>query len=148
VDRHGHVLYEALGKDGSRITPIDAATLPPLLASATVAAEDRRFYSHVGIDPVAILRAARHNLVEGRVVEGGSTITQHVAKLLIQGREGVQRRGMRAKLRELVLALRLEHRFTKREILALYLNLAAYGNQTTGAARASHAYFGVEPSML
>jgi penicillin-binding protein 1C len=148
VDRHGHVLYEALGKDGSRIKPIDAATLPPLLASATVAAEDRRFYSHAGVDPVALVRAARHNLVERQVVEGGSTITQQVAKLLIQRREGVKRRGMAAKVREMVLALRLEHRFTKREILALYLNLAAYGNQATGAARASYAYFGVEPSML
>src|SRR4029077_10027627 len=71
-----------------------------------------------------------------------------VAKLLIQRRENVTRRGMRPKLREMILALRLEHRFTKREILALYLNLAAYGNQTSGAARASYAYFGIEPSML
>jgi penicillin-binding protein 1C len=148
VDRHGHVLYEALGKDGSRTKPIDAATLPALLASATIAAEDRRFYSHAGVDPVALVRAVRHNLVEGQIVEGGSTITQQIAKLLIQRREGVTRRGMAAKLREMVLALRLEHYFTKRQILALYLNLAAYGNQATGAARASFAYFGVEPSML
>jgi penicillin-binding protein 1C len=148
VDRHGRVLYEALGKDGSRITPVDAASMPPMLASATIAAEDRRFYSHLGVDPVALLRAARHDLVEGRVVEGGSTITQQVAKLLIQRRDGLQSRGVRAKLREMVLALRLEHRFNKRELLALYMNLASYGNQTTGAARASYAYFGVEPSML
>jgi penicillin-binding protein 1C len=148
VDRHGRALYEALGKNGSRIQKIDAATLPPLLASATIAAEDRRFYSHPGVDPVSLLRAGRHNLVEGRVVEGGSTITQQVAKLLIQRAEGVKPRGMGAKLREMVLALRLEHRFTKREILALYLNLAAYGNQATGAARASSVYFGVDPSML
>src|SRR5215467_8451890 len=148
VDRYGHVLYEALGKDGSRIKPIDAATLPPLLASATIAAEDRRFYSHAGVDPVALVRAARHDLLEGQIVEGGSTITQQVAKLLIQRREGVKRRGLGAKVREMVLALRLEHRFTKREILALYLNLAAYGNQATGAARASYAYFGIEASML
>ena len=148
VDRHDRVLYQALGKDGSRLKPIDAATMPMLIASATIAAEDRRFYAHVGVDPVALVRAARHNLVEGQIVEGGSTITQQVAKLLIQRREGVTRRGMRAKLREMVLALRLEHRFTKREILALYLNLAAYGNQATGAARASDAYFGMQPSML
>lgn len=148
VDRHGRVLYEALGKDGSRITPIQAASIPPMLASATIAAEDRRFYSHGGVDPVALLRAARHDLVEGRIVEGGSTITQQVAKLLIQRRDGVHPRGMRAKLGEMVLALRLEHRFDKRELLALYLNLASYGNQTTGAARASYAYFGTAPSML
>jgi penicillin-binding protein 1C len=148
VDRHGRVLYEALSKDGSRIRPLDAASLPPLLEAATIAAEDRRFFSHYGVDPVSLLRAARHNLVEGRVVEGGSTISQQVAKLLIQRREGVRHRGMPAKIREMVLALRLEHRFGKRELLAMYLNLAAYGNQTAGAGRASQLYFGVDPSML
>jgi penicillin-binding protein 1C len=148
VDRHGRVLYEALSPDGSRVRPLDAASLPPVLEAATIAAEDRRFYAHPGVDPVALLRAARHNLSEGRVVEGGSTITQQVAKLLIQRREGVHRRGFAMKVREMVLALRLEHRFSKRQVLAMYLNLAAYGNQTAGAGRASQLYFGVDPSML
>ena len=148
VDRHGRVLYEALSADGSRVRPIDAASIPPLLEAATIAAEDRRFYSHPGVDPVSLLRAARHNLVEGHVVEGGSTITQQVAKLLIQRREGVHRRGLRAKMREMVLALRLEHRFGKRQVLAMYLNLAAYGNLASGAGRASQIYFGVDASMV
>jgi penicillin-binding protein 1C len=148
VDRHGRILYEALASDGSRMKPLDADHLPPVLVAATLAAEDRRFYSHVGVDPIALVRAARHNLVEGQIVEGGSTISQQVAKLLIQRREGIHRRGFRAKLRELVLALRLEHRFTKGELLAHYLNLASYGNQATGAGRASQIYFGVDPSML
>ena len=119
-----------------------------MLVAATLAAEDRRFYSHPGVDPMSLARAARQNLVERQIVEGGSTITQQVAKLLLQRREGVKPRGFRAKVREMVLALRLEHRFTKREMLALYLNLASYGNQATGAGRASQIYFGVEPSML
>src|SRR6187551_3722052 len=148
VDRHGRVLYEALSKDGTRIRPLDAASLPLVLEAATLAAEDRRFFSHPGVDPVSLLRAAKQNLVEGQIVEGGSTISQQVAKLLIQRREGATRRGFRAKLREMVLALRLEHRLNKRELLALYLNLASYGNQATGAGRASHIYFGVDPSML
>jgi penicillin-binding protein 1C len=148
LDRHGTVLYEALGDGGSRVKPIDADHLPPLLVAATLAAEDRRFYSHVGVDPIALVRAARHDLVEGQIVEGGSTITQQVAKLLIQRGEGLRRRGIAAKLRETVLALRLEHRFGKPEILALYLNLAAYGNQASGAGQASRIYFGVDPSML
>jgi penicillin-binding protein 1C len=148
VDRHGRVLYEALSPDGSRVRPVDAASLPPVLEAATIAAEDRRFYSHPGVDPVSLLRAARHNLGERRVVEGGSTITQQVAKLLIQRREGVRHRGVSMKVREMILALRLEHRFSKREVLAMYLNLAAYGNQTAGAGRASQLYFGVDPSML
>ncbi len=148
LDRNGRVLYEALSREGSRIRPLDAAGVPFLLEAATLAAEDRRFYSHPGVDPVSLLRAARHNLAEGRVVEGGSTITQQVAKLLIQRREGLRYRGVAMKVREMVLALRLEHRFGKREILAIYVNLAAYGNQTAGAGRASQLYFGVDASML
>ena len=66
----------------------------------------------------------------------------------MQRRDGVRPRGFAAKVREMVLALRLEHRFSKRQILALYLNLASYGNQATGAGRASQVYFGVDASML
>ncbi len=148
VDRQGRVLYEALSADGARVAPIDAAAIPPSLEAATLAAEDRRFYVHPGVDPVSLLRAARTNLSERRIAEGGSTITQQVAKLLIVRHEGLRYRGWGAKLREMALALRLEHRFDKRQILALYLNVASYGNQATGAGRASRIYFGVEPSML
>jgi penicillin-binding protein 1C len=148
VDRHGRVLYEALSSTGSRIDPLSAAALPPVLVDATLAAEDRRFYSHIGVDPIALGRALRQNLAERQIVEGGSTITQQVAKLLLQRRGGIAPRGLRAKLREMTIALRLEHRFTKRQIVALYLNLAPYGNQATGAGRASQIYFGVDVSML
>src|SRR6476469_5712752 len=131
VDRHGRPLHETL-QGGARVQAVDADRLPPTLAAATLAAEDRRFYSHPGVDLVALTRAARHDLVEGRVVEGGSTISQQVAKLLLQRREGVHPRGVGDKVKEMVLALRLEHRFRKPQILALYLNLASYGNQTAG----------------
>jgi len=148
VDRHGDVLYEALSAEGARLERIDPARLPPALVAATLAAEDRRFYAHIGVDPIALARAARRDLAERRIVEGGSTISQQVAKLLIQRREGIRSRGVGAKLREMVLALRLERRFTKQEILARYLTLASYGNQTSGAARASRLYFGMSPAML
>lgn len=148
LDRHGRVLYETLTASGTRVKPIDADHIPPLLEAATLAAEDHRFYSHHGVDLFAIGRAARHDLLERSIVEGGSTITQQVAKLLLERRDGVRRRGYVGKLREVVLALRLEHRFSKREILALYLDLASFGNQTTGVARASQLYFGVDASML
>ncbi len=148
VDRRGVPLYESLSGDGTRNVHLDARNLPPMLVAATLAAEDRRFWSHPGVDPVAIARALRQNLLEGTVVEGGSTITQQVAKLLLNRRSPKRTRGVREKVREAVLALRLEHRFDKREILGLYLNLAAYGNQIVGAGKASRAYFGVEPSML
>ncbi len=148
VDRRGVPLYEALSGDGTRSVHLTAATLPPLLAAATIAAEDRRFWSHPGVDPVAIARALRRNIAERQVVEGGSTITQQVAKLLLNRVSPKRSRGVREKVREAVLALRLEHRFDKRDILAMYLNLAAYGNQVTGAGRASRIYFDRDPSML
>ena len=148
VDRSGIELYEALGSDGTRAQRLEAATVPDRVAAATVAAEDRRFWSHHGVDPLAVLRALKQNLAEGAIVEGGSTITQQSAKLLLLRRGGSARRGWTAKLQEAVIALRLEHRLSKREILALYLNLAAYGNQTTGFERASRMYFGVGSAML
>ena len=142
VDRHGEVLYEARGGDGTRGSALIPADVPPALAAATIAAEDARFRRHAGVDPVAVVRALWRNVRARRVVEGGSTITQQVAELLLrrQGHSPARRFG--AKLREAVIALRLEHRLSKDEILALYLSLAPYGNQITGAARASRAYFG------
>lgn len=148
VDRRGVALYEALSGDGGRSVRLEAAALPAVLVNATLAAEDRRYWSHPGVDPIAIARALRTNLVERRAAEGGSTISQQVAKLLLSRQTPARHRGVGAKVREAVLALRLEHRFGKRELLAMYLNLAAYGNQFTGAERASRAYFGVPASML
>jgi penicillin-binding protein 1C len=88
------------------------------------------------------------NLAERAIVEGGSTISQQVAKLLLNRRTPDRRRGWAAKMHEAVIALRLEHRFAKRELLAMYLNLAGYGNQITGVERASRAYFGTTSAML
>jgi penicillin-binding protein 1C len=148
VDRSGVPLYEALSGEGTRSVKLTAADLPPTLVAATIAAEDRRFWSHPGVDPLAMLRALKRNLEERQVVEGGSTITQQAAKLLLNRQSPRRRRGIAAKVYEAVLALQLEHRFTKREVLALYLNVAAYGNQAVGAERASHQYFGRDASML
>ena len=150
VDRNGEVLYEARTGAGERRGRLDARRMPGVIVAATVAAEDRRFRMHPGVDPIALLRAAGRNVQAGRAVEGGSTITQQVAKLLLAAPRdgGAVRRGMRAKIREALVAIRLEHRFDKDEILALYLNLAPYGNQIVGVSRASAIYFGVEPSML
>ena len=148
VDRHGEPLHEALSSEQTRAVRLAAGDLPPTLVAATLAAEDRRFFRHVGIDPFSIARALKANVVEGRIVEGGSTISQQAAKLLLNRLEPGRSRGVTAKMREAVVALRLEHRFTKPELLALYLNLAPYGNQYVGAERASHGYFGVSASQL
>jgi penicillin-binding protein 1C len=144
VDRNGVVLSEPLSSHGKRSEWLRGENVPAIVADATLAAEDRRFFSHIGIDPRAVVRAALHNLRRGRVVEGGSTITQQVAKLLLDSPS----RSLPQKVREAVVALRLEHRYSKRELLALYLNLAPYGNQTTGIVRASRRYFGVAPEEL
>jgi penicillin-binding protein 1C len=148
VDRHGVQLYEARSGDGTRAVALTADRLPPMLVAATIAAEDRRFRSHPGVDPVAIMRAAKTNLIERSVVEGGSTITQQVAKLLLNRQMPNRTRGWSAKVHEALVALRLEHRFSKPELLAMYLNLAGYGNQVAGAERASQVYFGVSSAML
>jgi penicillin-binding protein 1C len=148
VDRRGVPLYEALSEDGTRSVALTADRLPPVLVAATVAVEDHRFRFHPGVDPIAMIRAAVANLTGWRTAEGGSTITQQVAKLLLTRRVPHRQRGVGAKISEAVLALRLEHRFSKREILTMYLNLASYGNQIAGAERASHAYFGRPAAML
>lgn len=148
VDRRGVPLYESLSGEGTRTGHLAADALPAQLVAATVAAEDRRFWWHPGVDPIAITRALARNVATRRIAEGGSTISQQAAKLLLGRRSPPRRRGLGAKVQEAVLALRLEHRFSKREILAMYLNLAAYGNQMVGAQRASHAYFGRDVSML
>jgi penicillin-binding protein 1C len=140
-------LHEALSSEETRSERLTASTLPPTLVAATVAAEDRRFWRHPGVDPVAILRALGTNLAERRVVEGGSTLSQQIAKLLLNRRSPARRRGVGAKISEAIIALRLEHRFTKTELLAMYLNLASYGNQYVGVERASRGYFGVPAAM-
>ena len=148
LDRNGVQLHEARSGDGTRAMTLTASSLPPALIAATIAAEDRRFWSHPGVDAIAVVRAARTNLVERSLVEGGSTITQQVAKLLLTRQTPARTRGWSAKVQEALIALRLEHRFTKRDLLAMYLNLAGYGNQVSGVERASQLYFGVSSSML
>lgn len=151
LDRHGVVLYEARASDGTRSERVDAAALPPMMVQATLAAEDGRFFHHPGIDPLALARAAWRNLAAGHVTQGGSTITQQVVKMLLARRHAAARpgrRGLGAKIEEAVLALRLEHRLGKGEILALYFELAPYGNQFIGVERASRGYFGCPAASL
>lgn len=150
-DRNGVILHEARADDGTRQIRLEADALPDHLVKATLAAEDHRFHLHPGVDPIAIARAAVRNLWSGSR-EGGSTITQQTVKLLLARRDPekarTRARSWDAKIEEAILALRLEHRLTKREVLALYLNTASYGNLLAGAERASRAYFGASASML
>lgn len=148
LDRHGATLYAARNADGMRGDPVDAAALPAHVVDATLAAEDSRFRRHPGIDPLAIARSLWVNARHGGG-QGGSTLTQQVARMLLDREAGRQRpRTMGAKIRESLLAWRLEGRRSKDEILSLYLTLAPYGNQIAGIRRASLEYFGVEPAQL
>jgi penicillin-binding protein 1A len=112
--------------------------IPEMVRKAFVAAEDARFYKHGGVDYQGILRAAFTNLRAGHVVQGGSTITQQVAKLLIIGQE----KSLARKIREALLAFRIEKHLSKDQILAIYLNHVYLGHGAYGIAAASAAYFG------
>src|SRR5262245_39116933 len=112
--------------------------LPPYLPRAFIAIEDRRFYSHYGIDPVALVRAVVANLLRRSVAQGGSTITQQLAKNLFL----TQERTLWRKLQEAVLAIWLERKFSKTEILELYLNRVYFGAGAYGVDAAAQRYFG------
>ncbi len=135
VDRNGRTIARrgTVSEDAIR-----ADALPESLVDAVLAVEDRRFYGHFGVDLIGTGRAALANLQAGRVVQGGSTITQQLAKNLFLTSD----RTLTRKMQEMMLALWLERRFTKDEILALYLNRVYFGAGAWGAEAASRRYFG------
>lgn len=140
-DRRGRLLYEWLEPLEGKHIFVPLERIPRALREATIATEDASFYENPGVDFWAILRAAYLNLRHGRIVSGGSTITQQVARtLLLAPEERWQRTWMR-KLREAVLAWRIARAYTKDEILELYLNYSYYGNLAYGVGAAAEAYF-------
>ncbi|MCB9989424.1 MAG: PBP1A family penicillin-binding protein [Rhodospirillales bacterium] len=139
-------------RDGSPLTrygelhgvSVSVDELPPHLIYAVIATEDRRFYQHHGIDPVGIARAMAANLIKGRVAQGGSTITQQLAKNLFLSHE----RTLKRKIQEALLALWLEHELTKDEILSAYLNRVYLGSGAYGVDAAARLYFNKPASKL
>ena len=124
--------------------PVSLDQLPPYLPEALLATEDRRFYSHFGLDWRGLLRAAYENIRAGHVVQGGSTITQQLAKNVFLTPD----RTVRRKGQEVMLALWLEHIMTKEQILTLYLNRVYFGAGTYGVDAAAHKYFGKPASKV
>jgi penicillin-binding protein 1A len=124
--------------------PVTLKDLPPSLPQAVIATEDRHFYRHFGLDPVGLLRAAFADLRAGHVVQGGSTITQQLAKNLFLTPE----RSVKRKVQELLMALWLERKFNKEQILTLYLNRVYLGSGTWGVDAAARRYFDVPASRL
>ena len=142
LDRNGNPLYEILDPNAGRRTYVKLNEISPNLVAATIATEDKEFYSHPGFDPLAIIRALWQNLTTGGNGPGASTITQQLARaLLLTPEERAQRTYMR-KVREIILAAEITRRYSKDDILELYLNEIYYGNLAYGIEAAAETYFG------
>jgi penicillin-binding protein 1A len=138
----GTLITTLHGEENREVVPFEA--IPKVLQDAVVAIEDQRFWIHNGVDLRAVARAAVSNAEEGRVAEGGSTITQQYVKNELLGAE----RDVRRKLREASLAYHLEQKYSKERILELYLNTIYFGNGAYGVQAASHEYFGGSTETL
>src|SRR5688572_6961555 len=143
LDREGNLLNANVAADGQwRFPPTD--NVPEKFKQALIQYEDKRFYSHPGIDPLAMLRAARQNFSARRIVSGGSTITMQVMRLAGKGSD----RNIWNKLQEIVKASRLEVQYSKEEILALYAAHAPFGGNVVGIEAACWRYFGRQVDEL
>ncbi|MBN2409555.1 MAG: penicillin-binding protein 1C [Candidatus Aminicenantes bacterium] len=136
LDRNRLLLREVLSDEGGRCRWVGIDDVSPFLLKATIAAEDRHFFLHRGIDVFSMVRALWQNIRGGRVVSGASTITQQLVRNLHPGR-----RNLWTKAREAWLAVRLERRLSKSEILTQYINRISYGNQVYGIEAAARLYF-------
>ena len=139
----GHTLLGSIPSERNR-QPVPYETMSAWVKKATVAIEDRRFYEHRGIDPEGIARALWADIRAGRAVEGGSTITQQLVRNLYDQRE----RTLTRKVREACLALKLNDRWSKKRILATYLNQVFYGNHAFGVQAAAQTYFAKKAQNL
>jgi len=142
-DRTGNVLLYELHGDQNRTT-IKSEDIPAVVKEALVSIEDENFYKNPAFDWRGILRAIAVNIINRKALQGGSTITQQLAKNLFLTPERTPIR----KLKELILASRLEQEYTKDQIITFYLNAVPYGSNIYGIEAASHAYFGVEAKNL
>jgi len=144
LDRNGILLRAYTVSDGRWRLATSLDAIDPGYIDMLIAYEDKRFYRHSGVDPIAMARAIAQALWNGHVISGGSTLTMQVARLLEDGSTG----RWRGKIRQIRLALALEQRLTKAEILTLYVNRAPFGGNLEGLRAATRAYFGKEPRRL
>ena len=141
-DSHGR-LITTLHSDQNRL-PIDLNKVPQNLQNAFIAAEDNRFYEHIGIDPIGIFRAIFANLTNRGIAQGGSTITQQLAKNAFLSQEQTLKR----KIQEAMLALEIEHKYSKKEILEMYMNQIYFGQGAYGIQTAAKTYFNKDVNEL
>lgn len=148
TDQAGRLLYEAFPEQGGRHQVVPLERIPPALRHATIATEDSGFYANPGVDLWGVIRAAWINLRGGETLSGGSTITQQVARTLLMDESERTERSLRRKLREGLLAYRLTRRYSKDEILALYLNHSYYGGLAYGVEAAARTIYGKPVEQL
>ncbi|AZL61004.1 penicillin-binding protein 1C [Tabrizicola piscis] len=144
LDRDGRLLRAYTVADGRWRLALPPDRVDPTYIAMLLAYEDKRFQDHAGVDPRSMLRAVLQAAWNGRVISGGSTLTMQVARLLEEGTTGE----VGGKLRQMRVALALERRLTKDQILQLYLHLAPFGGNLEGVRAASISYFGKEPLRL
>ena len=148
LDAKGNLLYEILDPNAGRRTYTRLQDISPYMLAATLATEDKDFYTHPGFNIGAIFRAFTQNYSSGEVVSGASTITQQLARALLFTPEEASQRSYLRKVREAILASEITRRYTKDEILELYLNEIYYGNLAYGVEAAAETYFGTTASQL
>jgi penicillin-binding protein 1C len=148
-DRNGNILYEILDPNAGRRTYVTLDKISPLILAATIATEDKNYYSHPGFDPMAIVRAFWQNYQSGgETVSGASTITQQLARTLLMSPEERSQRTYKRKVDEALLAAEITRRYSKDEILELYLNEVYYGSLAYGVEAAAETYFGTSANNL
>ncbi|MBR2710120.1 penicillin-binding protein [Candidatus Saccharibacteria bacterium] len=142
LDRNGVVLWKDTGGDNYWLT-VKSEDISPYMYQATIAIEDRNFYSHMGVDLGALLRATISTLT-GQGVQGGSTLTQQLIKQVYFSDEAQSedRGGLSRKIKELILAIELERMYDKEQIITMYLNQSPYGGRRNGVESAAQTYFG------
>ncbi|GAB5447142.1 penicillin-binding protein 1C [Gymnodinialimonas sp.] len=144
LDRDGDLLRAYTVENGRWRLPVSYDAVDPGYIEMLVAYEDRRFWTHPGVDLRGFARAAWQRVTSGRIVSGGSTLTMQVARLLEESGTGA----WSGKIRQIRLALALERQLSKQEILTLYLHLAPFGGNIEGARAATLTWFGTEPHRL
>ncbi len=142
LDRYGNTLFEVFDQQAGKRTVVSLSEVPADLINATIATEDADFFTNPGIDLRGIARAAREGLEAGRVVGGGSTITQQLVKNVLIPPEERYEISFARKIREAILAFQLSRTYSKEQILEMYLNEIYYGNLAYGVEAAAHTYFG------
>jgi membrane peptidoglycan carboxypeptidase len=140
-DRNGDLLYEILDPNAGRRTYTPLSRISPYMLAATIAAEDKNFFSHPGFDVWAILRAFTQNISSGETVSGASTITQQLARMVLMTPEERSDVSYMRKVREALLAVEITRRYSKEEILELFLNENSYGNLAYGVEAAAETYY-------